>query len=775
MGSVLAAVMLLFAPGVPWWGERHEVDPNKGSVRLNPNKALEQTFTWEEGTIDTVLLWLKPDERPTSGNIHLVITGDGGERDVLLPITSAPASGVAVFSLPSPLSARKNSPGTVRVTWRDSRVPLYFLFQIDSTKFPGGELQQRPGDLGFQLRYVRPPLGSQTTQVASASMVLVGGLISAWVLKRVLQQTLLKPTGWYRDALIASALGILVAIFYGVLLIRPGIWIGPGDFTKDVAYVQASVAAFTAGQWPTWSHLLCGGLPLLANPESNSLSLATLLGFFLRSEHALLLLLALEAGIGAAGTYALARGFKLSRLGSVAATAIASLSAVYAYRLSEGFSMTGGAIAFTPWAFFGFWQAIHRRRWWGVLLTGTSLGLMFLRGEVHIIVGVIGVLVLWASWYAVAKRSTVPLQMLCGVGAVTLMWSVPKLLAYIEHGALFTSHLPLYVVKLWQTGWWDDVFLAAHSREVKVPVRFGTEEHWGNFGAYTGWLPWALAAVALLRRGVTRWLLAVSLLVLLVISEGTLFSHVAPTLGPIGTLLRLPTRLLSIATLLLGIMAGQGVTMLVRRWQYLGSVAAILIVGALIIDLGRTDVAILQQNFNRHLPVPAAVVTGGQLAAHRNAGVDPTRHPSQLLAAGYVLPQLCADLNVDHPFTDNRPAVWPLSSLPTTLLPNAIVVEAPPVTTDVFLQENFTDAWVVDHGMVLASSEKSIQLITPAQPFPRLTLSVANGTARTQQVVLVLMLGTALLFGGGLIARWRRILMAPSPETPAPGRGRPLL
>lgn len=754
-GITAAVGLIVFAPAVPQWGERQDFDPTKGTLRLNSDKSIEQTFAWEYADLDTVLFWLDPTKRAASGMLAVRVSNGQDSREATVDVATVPPSGVVVISLPKPLRARPGTAGTLAITWRARNQPLYLLWQIDGSKYPAGELSHRAGDIGFQLRYQRPPLGSFLQQWLVAAALLLAGATSAWVLRQALRQRVALASQWRIETAWAGLIGISAVIFYGAALIRHGIWLGPGDFVKDVAYLQASVAAFLAGRWPTWSHLICGGLPLLANPESNSLSLGTLLGFFISSQQALLVLLAIEAGIGAAGTYILARSFSVSRLGSGLAASIAILSATYSYRLLEGFSMTGGAIAFTPWALLGFWQSVRLGRWWGILLAGSSLGLLFLRGEVHIIVAVIFLLIIWALYFAMTQRTVRPLLALGAVASVTMLWASPKLLAYLEHSELFTSNLKPYVVHLWSTGLFDDVFLTAPDRELKVPVRYGTEEHWGNFGAYTGWLPWLLAAMGLFHRRPYRTALWGGAVMLLIVSEGTFFDVVLRPLGPLGVLLRLPTRVLSVFTVLLGIMAGRGVDMIGQRWQRSGFLVAIALVAAVTIDLARTDWRLLR-SFDERIATVSRDHPQPILAAHQNAAGDPAYHPGTLLANGYVLPDLCADLNIDHPFTENRPVAAPLTTLPAQLLPNTIVLDNPPVSADILIKENFTSAWVADHGIALASPEKSIHIITPAEKYDQLRITVVSGTQRAQLVVLITLLGASGLYVLVQALRWRR-------------------
>lgn len=765
VGVMVTSIAIITAPHTPWWGSRHTFDVSKGAIRLNPDKSIEQTLTSEAAWLDTIVLWLDPTRLPAVGQLTMRVSG-ADSSDVTMALADIPPSGTAIFSLPQPLYVGASAPVTLAVHLNSTRQPVYMPFQIDGTIYPDGELQHRAGDLGFQVRYARPPLGTRGLHWLAGLLLAAAGLGTAWVLRLTLQQSALVSWPRRQDIVVALLTGLATAAWYGANIIRAGTWISPGDFVKDVAYVQASVEALKNGAWPVWSHLICGGLPLLANPESNTLSLATLFGLVMPSEHALLTLLALEAGMAAAGTYVLARSFKVTPLGSVLAAAVAALSPAYAYRIGEGFSMTGAAVAFTPWVLLGFFQAIQNQRWWGALVAGASLGLIFWRGEVHILVGVILLLGLWTILATMRQRSSQALRVLLAIAAITVVVASPKLLAYAEHHTLFTSQLKPYVVRLWETGLLDDIFFTAPDRSVKVPVRYGTEEHWGNFGSYTGWLPWILAVVGLASPVRWRWWLLAGTASLLLLAEGTFFDYALRPLGPLGVLLRLPTRVLSIFLVLLGILAGSGVTIFQHIGSWPSRLLAVVVTTAIIIDLGMTTGPLLRHSFSHHSLLRASPPPTAQLADHQNISENSSRHPALLLKSNYLLPNLCADLNIDHPFTANQPETYPLASVPTHIVPNGIILHDAPPASDVYVNENFMSAWVVDHGVVLQSPTKALHIVTLPEAHPILRLRVVSGLAVSQALLLMVILATTLGVGVGLFSYRLRVA---SRAKPAPG------
>lgn len=391
IASVITSAALVTAPQLPWWEEKHEPHERTQRLLLKSGKQIEQTVRWENSQLTHVVVWLdSPQDLPTDGHIVLTVQASDKRQASVLSWTDIPATGTTVFPLNPPLAVPAGAEGTLFIHLDEPNQQVRLKFQIDETKYPEGRLVQpvkRPGDLAFQMRYLRPALGTLTKQWGYALLLLLAG---AWLTWRSLNRA---PTSEIllhkEDILWATGLAVAVTIFYLALLMHPGSWLGPSDFSKDISYVTANHQALSTGTWPIWSHITCGGMLLLGNPEGNTFSLATLLSFAFTPEHALLITLAMEGGLAAAGTLLLARVLGLNSWGSLVAASIAALSPTYGYRIVEGFSMIGGAVAWTPWVFLGLAGALKNNKFGWILLSGLSLAAQLLRGDVHIIVVVI--------------------------------------------------------------------------------------------------------------------------------------------------------------------------------------------------------------------------------------------------------------------------------------------------------------------------------------------------------------------------------------------------
>lgn len=766
-GIVGISVLLLLAPHVPIWGERHEYDVKKGTIRLQPGESIEQTFTAEYQRLDTILFWLQSSTLPRAGRLMLTLSTPSEERTLFADLAAIPPSGTVIFAPTKVVPLKVGQTGLMHLALLDAEQPIYFLYQIDGSLYPDGSITRytntnHNGDLAFQQRYQRPALFTSPRQWAYALSLIVAGLVMARVVRIVLQQKISLPAR--SDIFIGLIVSILITCFYGYYLLQAGTWISPGDFVKDVAYLEASRQAFKQFSWPVWSHTLCGGLPLLGNPESNTLSLALLFTPFLSSQNALLTLLAVEAGLSALGTYLLARAFRLSPPASLIAVIINTLSAAYAYRLAEGFSMIGAAMAFTPWVLLGFWQVIDKKKWWGTLIAGISLAAIFLRGEVHLIVGLIITLVVLTVIASIKKKHWHPVAVLLAVGAIAWLAVAPKLLAYVENPDLFTSNLKPYVVSLTQAGFLDDVFLQTHDRSLKIPVAYSTEEHWGNFGSYTGWLPWVLAAIGLLKPTRYRWFILTGLVTTFLLGEGTLFAWLWPYLGPVGILLRMPTRLFGLLMVFLGLAAASGIQAIGSFFpQKIKLVVATILLISLALNLTHVTSTILADHFSRRSHVTLLSPSQPTLAAHRNESPQHAAHPAIVQKSGYLLPRLCADLNDEPDFASFTEPTLPLTSLPAALQLNQIVIYPTKQTREFTVHERFTSTWIADPGLIIRGPTNALRVILPPDPPSPIRLYYLSGTSLVQQLMVSWLCLTMLGLGYVLIGQ-------PKNDTPAPER-----
>jgi len=800
--SLLAAISLVLSPTLNSWGLRHTADSSPTSLTLGYGHTIGQSFQPEFARLNTIVVWLKSDSiLSQSGSLLLELKSENKTYQADTNFADIPPSGRAIFQFSQPIKMNPNSTAQFFLTPQTPGQKIELLYQIDGTKFTQGELihfnekLKKSGDLAFQIRYSRPALGNQTIQWGYALAIAIAGTITAISHKYFVNNNIFR--NMFRDHsrrresylienkksmssasrnmvpedkqdrnrndawLGAILVGVMVTLFYLVFFWQPGFWVGTADFTKDTSYVQSSSQAIKSGSWPVWSHLTCGGMAAIGNPEGNTISLGTILGLTMPAEKALWLLLALEAGIGAAGAYLLARALKLTSLASITATAIYILSGTYAYRLAEGFTMLGGPTAFVPWVFLGL---VQRKPF----LAGLALAAMFLRGDVHVVIGIIIIVTIWLVFQSLRDRSWKPLAALATIAAISLLIGSIKILPYLEQPQLIGGALHPYVVPIIQSQQFNSVFLTITDRSLRIPTLHSQRPiHFGNFGSYIGIVPFVLAAIGIFSKNRYRTLLVISAAAAFLLSEGWLFDTVLRHLGPLDVLLRIPTRLLTIFVLFLGLLAGLGLDKISRtnfaalargaglfnvspakqgklrrknRQQNFVRLITVLITTFIIIDLTLATSTILSNNLWQRTATTLSLPQQPTLSPHTNFSPQDKSHSSTLLRSGYLLPQICGDQNNPPEFLSKIKQPTPISTSSTSLNPNSITLALSPNQIEYGIKSRFTSSALVDQGILVPAEDGSIDLIVPNNVVTQsATITYSSSTKRVQQILVVLL------------------------------------
>lgn len=748
-GGLFTAFLVLTAPSLPQWGERHTPHIHLPPLTLSSDHDAKQTVRWEASSLDTVVLWLDPETlRPGEGGVTLTVQANEQSIEKTIAFSEVPPSGIAVFSLSDPLKVTPESLGMLRVRLTNPDQKVALEYQLDSSKYAAGELTQpngkQRGDLAFQLRYQRPALGSMRTQFVAAAALAAAGLIVGLFLRRAPSVSIHVGTFSRHDLWITTGIAIVIFGWYALHLLRPGVWVGAGDFSKDAAYLATAASALKNGAWPVWSHLTCGGMAALGNPEGNTISLGTLFATVLPPDRALLLLLTVEGMLAAVGAFLLARALGISRAGSLAAALIASLSASFAYRIVEGLTPVGGAVAFSPWVLLGIVQALKTRSAWWVLLSGSALAAIFLRGDVHLIVGVTLLVVLWLLLSFLQTRSWWPLLVLVSIGAVAFLWGSIKLLPYVEQPALIGGELHPYVAPLIQFELLDDALLRVHDRSFAIkPLHDRRPEQWGNFGAYVGILPIVLAGIGVLTRHRLRILLFILAIAAFALSEGALFEYVLRHNDLFGILLRIPSRLFSLFAIFLGMFAGIGLDRMRRDFPRVSRrLLNVIVLGVLLIDLGLATRGVLVRNTAwSTAPLPAAAQTP-TLVPHANVSPHHERHPTTLLRTGFFLPRICGDQNNPPAFIRELREPRVLATVSSRSEPNRVLLTVPAGASDQTVYERFMTSWTSDDAALLESTDGAIHVVSRRIDPGEITLRVVSATVRAQQILFLLLLAT---------------------------------
>ena len=161
-----------------------------------------------------------------------------------------------------------------------------------------------------------------------------------------------KSEGW-----IVALACALVALAFTLPACRNVDHWGIGDWDAFLSYnAVPREAMLHYGQFPLWNPYYCGGMPLLAMPESGFLSPSFLLVLLFGVVRGLKITIWLHVALGLGGMYALARRQEMGPSAASLAAGMLMLSSMFALTLVVGL-VWGFAIAYMPWAFLFYLNA----------------------------------------------------------------------------------------------------------------------------------------------------------------------------------------------------------------------------------------------------------------------------------------------------------------------------------------------------------------------------------------------------------------------------------
>ena len=335
-------------------------------------------------------------------------------------------------------------------------------------------------------------------------------------------------------------------------------------------------------QLPLWDPYRCGGMPLLAHPQSAMLGPFMLLDLLLGPLVSTHLAVVIHLAIAFSGACVLGRAVGLSRLGATAAAGCFAGSSWYYIHMAAGHA-DFMAYTYVPWALAMFYLGVKHRRLTYAALSGLAIALMYLDGGVYEAPQTGLILAVLAVALALQSRSFYPLMILALVGAWAAGFGAVKVLPTLNFFALGGRPIdPGERNRLWM------FFPELFSRN-QYPGRILAGQPWGfhEYGAYIGLIFGGLALWGIVRdfRRAIPWL---------VVSVATL-SLAAGYFGPYSPWVlihkiplfyseRIPPRFLIFFTLAAGVLAGLGVDALAHTAGTWGVAIAVVAVGIALVD-----------------------------------------------------------------------------------------------------------------------------------------------------------------------------------------------
>lgn len=331
------------------------------------------------------------------------------------------------------------------------------------------------------------------------------------------------------------------------------------------------------GEIPLWNPYVCGGMPMLGNPQSRWLSPFFLLHLLFGLERGLQLEMIAHVALAWLGALLLGRTAGLSWVASLAPAIIFAGSSWFYLHLAEGHT-TWMAFAYTP----GILAAAASNR---PVLAGIGLALAAYEGGVYPVPYTVLGLALLALHRTIAERSVRPLAGL-GMTAITAACvAAPKLLLM----QVLMTRYPRAIESTESIGP-ELLTRALLGRNQDWHAVVSDDQQWSflEYGAYVGPIAFALAVCGAIgaKRRAAAWIVLLGVGLALSVG-GTLGGDYSPWAFlhqlPVFASLRKPSRFVLLVVLAIGMLAGLGVDRLVSgRGGWRMALAVALLVTATI-------------------------------------------------------------------------------------------------------------------------------------------------------------------------------------------------
>ncbi len=347
------------------------------------------------------------------------------------------------------------------------------------------------------------------------------------------------------------------------------------DFSLEMAWTPYyTIRHFH--QIPLWNPYKCGGLPMLANPQSRILTPMFLLQLVCGPVLGLHLEIILHLALAWAGGYLLGRMLGMTRLGAIGAATLFPASSWFYLHLGEGHAVML-PFAYLPWLALCLWRAFEYRGATYAIAAGAILALMFGEGGVYAVTYSLLLTGVLAFVVAFLEGSLRPLVELSLAGFFAAGFAAVKLLP----SRSFVDNFPRLIGNGYATDWrvLGIALFSSDQDKLRIsPGGFGFHE----FGAYVGIGFGLLALCAMLApmRKIAPWLLAAGVVFVLSRGENPVFGFSlwqALHRFPIFSSERLPSRWFIPLVFTISVLAGYGVDLLIDHFGRAGYARAMLL------------------------------------------------------------------------------------------------------------------------------------------------------------------------------------------------------
>lgn len=373
------------------------------------------------------------------------------------------------------------------------------------------------------------------------------------------------------------------------------------DLTLELHWVAVhTVASFH--QLPLWNPYKCGGMPMLANPQSRIVTpffaLSLLFGPFV----GLNLEIPLHLAIGWGGGYVLARVQGLGPAAGLVCGSIFAGSSWFSLHIGVGHA-TFLAELYLPWIVAFLWLSFARRKLFPAAMGAAVAALALGEGSVYTIPQAFLLAGLLALTVAVLERRWWPICALGVLGLFFVGFAAVKLLPTVQ--LMLTHPRPWNVSEATPLRL---ILYALFSRNQKLdrPPPIGQWEFW-EYGAYIGAIATWLAAAGIVSsfRRTMPWLVAGLVFFTLAMGQGGPYYPWALLHRlPIFSSERAAPRNLIPFVLVVGVLAGSGVDFIQRLFKPPAAIVY-LFAAAMLVDFWLVSVP----NFQHDVLQPSPTIT----------------------------------------------------------------------------------------------------------------------------------------------------------------------
>ncbi len=380
------------------------------------------------------------------------------------------------------------------------------------------------------------------------------------------------------------AVGVLgvAALLAGGVLFNPLHREAFRDWDQHIAYAEAARSSLLDHrELPFWNPYPCGGIPLLAQPESRVLTPFFLLYLVLPTGVAMQWDIALHFLVAVLGMVLLLRQEQVPWTAALVGALVFGGSTFMVLHLAEGHTWIL-SVAYAPLVLAFYERGLDKLHW--AAAAGLFLALIVFEGGIYPAPHLCLFLGLYAAGLSITRRSARPLLVLGVVFLISALLAAPKLLPLLSLMGRTPRHVDSMEVLSLRA-----ILHALTDRNQALDRSFAWSYWpWHEQGHYVGILALVLAAVALLKADRRSLLLGAVGVFFALLAAGH-FSSWAPWALlhhlPVFRSQHVPSRFLTLAVLAVAVLAARGATALLEerqfsRWRNVLALLLVLFVGA---------------------------------------------------------------------------------------------------------------------------------------------------------------------------------------------------